>query len=445
MTIEFPAYQARWLADQARLKLWVASRRIGKTFAVSLEEACRAAGIAGIGTDATTYDPKAGVDQHVISASEDQAVAHVAEVGVHLDALSGLVGVRLVDGSPTRTRIALRNGRSVLAFAANPRTIRGSGGDVTIDEAGAVPFASKVWASAKPIADATLKDPRGYRVRLVGTPLGDDNLFSQLALTDAGAQWSRHWTTIHDAIADGFPADAAQLRAELGDDEAFGQEYLCEFLSSSSRYLREDVLDACTYHAAELPDFGEPRVSWAGLDVARRHDLSALVEVVSGSGGSTEELWSLAPDVRRGLAWAAQANWIAPVAQRVHKLAIDATGVGQAFAEALEATHGSKIEQVVFTMPSKEGLVTGLRLALEQKRLRIPADSELRRDLLSIRKRILPSGNTVFDAERTVTGSHADRAWALALAVHAAGSGASRGPVYTSVRRRVTAGLNKYF
>src|SRR5262245_44342962 len=35
--------------------------------------------------------------------------------------------------------------------------------------------------------------------------------------------------TIHDAIAGGLPLDPDELRRGLGDDEAWSQEYLCEF------------------------------------------------------------------------------------------------------------------------------------------------------------------------------------------------------------------------
>src|SRR5205085_2121755 len=40
--------------------------------------------------------------------------------------------------------------------------------------------------------------------------------------------------SIHDAVASGLPLDIDELRRGLGDDEAWRQEYLCEFADNST-------------------------------------------------------------------------------------------------------------------------------------------------------------------------------------------------------------------
>ncbi len=81
-----------------------------------------------------------------------------------------------------------------------------------------------------------------------------------------------------------------------------------------------------------------------------------------------------------------------------------------------------RIELVTFTSRVKEALAYPVRGAMEDRKVRIPYDPEIRADLRSVTKQTTAAGNIRFTAERTQDG-HADRFWALALAIHAAGSG----------------------
>jgi phage FluMu gp28-like protein len=99
---------------------------------------------------------------------------------------------------------------------------------------------------------------------------------------------------------------------------------------------------------------------------------------------------------------------------------IDQTGLGRQFAERAIAKFGKhKVEGVTFTSAVKEDLAYSTRSAFEKKSVRIPADKWIRADLRSLRKEATASGNIRFTGERTRNG-HADRFWALALALHAA-------------------------
>ena len=78
------------------------------------------------------------------------------------------------------------------------------------------------------------------------------------------------------------------------------------------------------------------------------------------------------------------------------------------------------------TGPRRLDAATALREAVEDRRLRIPADDGLRRDLHAVRAEAGPTGAPRLLAERSGTDGHADRFWALALACIAA---AGIGPV----------------
>lgn len=122
----------------------------------------------------------------------------------------------------------------------------------------------------------------------------------------------------------------------------------------------------------------------------------------------------------------------------MRRACLDATGLGEMLAENARRAFGYKVEPVKFTLEVKADLAQRLRLFFEDRRIRIPEDRALREDLHAVRRIITPSGNVRYDAERSERG-HADRFWALALALHAAET--RKGPVeYRSVLRRAFAG-----
>ena len=72
------------------------------------------------------------------------------------------------------------------------------------------------------------------------------------------------------------------------------------------------------------------------------------------------------------------------------------------------------------TGPRRLDVATALREAVEDHRLRIPPDDDLRRDLHSVRAEAGPTGAPRLVAERSASDGHADRFWSLALACGAA-------------------------
>ena len=107
----------------------------------------------------------------------------------------------------------------------------------------------------------------------------------------------------------------------------------------------------------------------------------------------------------------------------LRRCCIDASGLGMQFAErAVEKFGRYRVEGIQFTGPVKEALAYPVKAAFEDLNLRIPEDRFLRADLRAIRKETTAAGNIRFSADRSENG-HADRFWALALAIHAAGNG----------------------
>jgi phage FluMu gp28-like protein len=104
---------------------------------------------------------------------------------------------------------------------------------------------------------------------------------------------------------------------------------------------------------------------------------------------------------------------------QLRRCCIDNTGLGRQFAERAQSKFGKyRVEPVNFSAQVKEELAYPVRAAFEDRSVRIPASPEIRADLRAIQKETTTAGNIRFTADRGANG-HADRFWALALALHA--------------------------
>lgn len=114
---------------------------------------------------------------------------------------------------------------------------------------------------------------------------------------------------------------------------------------------------------------------------------------------------------------------------------IDATGLGMQLAEGAIAKFGKyRVEAINFSPKVKEELAYNLKINFDDRAVYIPAEREIRDDLHSVRKITTSAGNIRFDVEKSDVSGHADRFWALALALHASQS--YKGPIYIATRNR---------
>lgn len=417
-------YQQRYLADRSPRKVVNKSRRIGFSEVMAFEAACRAVGVELLpDTPPRVVTP---VSQNIVSASHGQAKELMEKVMVHVKALGhGFVGDLI--NSETVTQAKLSTGATIKAFSSNPRSIRGDGGDVSWDECAHTPNPEKVWAALGPLARPTLRCRDGYKIRIASTPLGDDNLFHDLCRDDRYKdKYSRHEVDWRAALADGFPFDEAEARAEYPDPDIFEQEFGCSFLSANLRYISAEVYDKAVYDD-DMPKLPGSRVG--GMDVARHRDNSAIVTFTK----IMDTLWHERTEAKRDVSWDDQEQWVYDTVQpsglqHLTRFCIDATGLGDQFAERLRTVFPGVIEPVVFTREVKEALATGLKLGLSSGRVRLRRDdSKLRSDVMNLRRIVTVANNVRIDAPRDKSG-HADRAWAAALGVHAGGGAVSTTP-----------------
>ena len=425
-------YQARWVRDKSGLKAIEKSRRIGISWAAAYDAVMHAAeGAGNVYYQSYSREMTRGFIDDCAGWAED------------LNQVASAVGVTLIEDGGRQIqafRIAFDSGREIVAMTSAPRAFRSKGrpGDLAIiDEAAFVDDLAEVLKAALAFR------VWGGRAIVVSTHNGEANPFAALCrdIRENVQPGSLHRVTLADALADGlyrricretgqaWSAEAeaqweADLRAEYGHHAA--EELDCIPAAGTGAWLVWETIRACEDALAGIPGNYAGGLACIGVDVARRRDLwvAAVLEIVG------DVLWLRELAVERGISFSAQRAIVTDLVARYRpsRIAVDQTGMGEAVVEQWQEDHGTMtVEGVLMTGPRRLDVATAIREVAEDRRLRIPADDDLRRDLHSIRTEAGPTGAPRLLAERGDTDGHGDRFWAIALACAAVAAGA--GPI----------------
>ena len=150
-------YQRRWVEDDATLKIWVAARQVGKSFALALEAVLMAL--------------RAKCSILLLSASERQSREIMVKVYSHMRVLNAMTKNLAKAEAETKTEIRIPGGSRIISLPANPDTSRGFSGHVFLDEFAFHRDSRAIWRALFPTVT------RGYKIRISSTPQGKQNMF----------------------------------------------------------------------------------------------------------------------------------------------------------------------------------------------------------------------------------------------------------------------------
>lgn len=418
-------YQVRWLKDKSRFKLGRFARQTGKTFTTTLE-IVDDVHEAEILKKRSPWVILSRGERQATEAMEEGIMRHNAAYGAALKVAREDTDFYDEESGIRRRALQLiyPNGNKISALPANPDTARGFSANVFLDEFAFHKDSRKIWTALFPVISA------GWRLRVTSTPNGKGNKFFDLSTSTDGS-WSQHVVDIHQAIADGLPRDAAELKAALMDDDAWNQEFLLQWLDEASAWLSYDLINSVEHDHAGIPEHYTGGPCYVGVDIARRSDNFVIwVDELVG-----DVLWNRETIVKKRISFSEMDALQDGVEERynVIRYCMDQTGMGEKPVEDAKKRYGQhRVEGVLFTSPNKLQLATLIKQSFEDRQSRIPmADVPLRSDLHKVRKVSSPTGAPRFDADSDSNG-HADRFWAKALACLAAHGAV--GPVHVSSR-----------
>ncbi|MBY0393262.1 MAG: terminase family protein [Novosphingobium sp.] len=422
----FLPYQARWIADEGRLKLMEKSRQIGISWSTAY------AAVARTGKEGARHD------QWVSSRDDIQARLFLEDCKLFaniLDMAARDLGEVVLDQEKKHTAYVMHfdSGRRINSMSSNPDAQAGKRGGRILDEFALHPDPRKLWAIAYPGITW------GGAMELISTHRGTGNFFNQLVreVKEGGNPKgiSLHTVTLQDALDEGFlyklqaslPADDERqdmdeaayfdfVRSGCADEESFQQEYMCRPADDNAAFLEYDLIASAEYQQGTDWQTIQGGTLFAGVDIGRKNDLTVLwvLELLG------DVLYTRHVECLQNMTKAEQEKVLWPWFARCQRVCIDATGLGIGWTDDAQARFGTyKVEGVTFTGPVKEQLAYPVRSRMEDRRLRIPMEGKIRADLRAVTKQVTAAGNIRFTAERTPDG-HSDRFWALALAIHSA-------------------------
>lgn len=449
----FLPFQEKWIKDASRLKLMEKSRQIGISWSTAYSAVER------------TASASTNWDQWVSSRDDIQARLFLEDCkrfSKALDVAAQDLGEVVLDPDKQTTAYVLHfaSGRRIHSMSSNPDAQAGKRGGRILDEFALHPDPRKLWSIAYPGITW------GGSMEIVSTHRGSHNFFNELIREVRERRnpkrISHHRVTLQDALEDGFlfklqqvlPADHEVqdmdesdyfdfIRSGCADEESFLQEYMCVPGDDDVAFIEYGLMARCEYASGEEWEYEleelrqesrRPRL-FAGLDIGRKKDMTVLwVIELLGDVLYTRKVLEL-----RNMSKPDQERILWPWMELIGRTCIDYTGLGIGWGDdALRKFGAYAVELVTFSQRVKEALAYPVRGAMDEGRLRIPYRPEIRADLRAVTKQITSSGNVRFTAERSENG-HADRFWALGLAIHAASTPAVHIEFQSAGRRAAAA------
>lgn len=401
-------YEKRWMESTARFLAGMWARQTGKSWTTA----------GKIVVDSREIDSNRWI---TVSSGERQVKEFMERVKFHGE-ITGMAiswaedtyGYQHPDGYKDEYKVlgaSFRNGSKIIGIPANPDTARGYTGNVYLDEFSVHKNSRELWAAVFPIVSRL-----GFKLIVTFTPKGKQNKAYEVWNNPI---FERHKVDIYKAVDEGCPHNIEELKTAIDDPDLWAQEYELEFLDEATAFITYDMINEVENEKAGNPKLRQDGPFYVGMDIGRRRDLS-IIWVLEEIG---DVLWTRELIEMRKTTFAEQDQELDRVFDEYNpiRICMDQTGMGEKPVEDAKRRYGEyKTEGVLFTGPVKLDLATACRRKFEDRLIRIPQDRKLRDDLHSVKKITTAAGNIRFDAERS-QDSHADRFWALCLAIHAAG------------------------
>lgn len=400
-------FQRRFVADDSRFKIWLASRQIGKSFAAAAEVVWEC-----------IENP--GTDWIILSAGERQALEMMEKVRLWLKAWNEAAAWEGIDRDGVSQELKsaearLKNGSRIIALPANPDTARGYSANLVLDEFAFHRDPAAIWRAIYPTISNPLKGE--LKCRILSTPNGQGGQGAKFyeIWSDTEGDWSRHKTTIHDASEDGLAVDIEALRKASGDRDGWRQEYECEFIDSARVTFPYDLIaGAEDARATVTPAAGPKDICFVGIDVGTVNDPTVCVTLERRGG----RLFVFEVLSVTGAALSDQDEFLDPRIRRAARVSIDASGIGRDIAQRMERRHGGKVIAQATTAKWKREAFQALIAAMSDKAVALPPERRIRDDLHAYET--TGAGETAhYRAPRTDEG-HSDITSALVHAFDAA-------------------------
>jgi hypothetical protein len=314
--------------------------------------------------------------------------------------------------------VRLNNGSLIEAFPNNPETIRGPTLHlVYCDEMNFITKDEELYDAVL----FTLGTTDGKFI-CSSTPWTTNSIFYKIWHDPAFKDFAKSHVPWQDATEPKGPLKKKildKIKRQLeGDPWRWRREMLAEWAEDENVWLSQALITSCIDSQLEYADFNQAIEGefYAGLDLGKHQDYSVLA-IVKIEDSSIKLIHMHRFPLRTP--YASVIGYVKTLCdrwQKIMKVFVDMTGVGDYIAEDMVNAGISQTEGVKFTQETKEKMAEWLKKCMVEKRLKIPYDGDLIAELNVERFELTKDGKIRFSHSE---GTHDDRFWSLALATYA--------------------------
>lgn len=320
-------------------------------------------------------------------------------------------------------RIVFYNGSKIEATPCKARSVRGASGDMYLDEMASYEHEEQIYTAAEP----TINSSDSLSIVLCSTPNGASGLFYEIfSNPDPENKWSKYEISIHDAIEQGWSSAALDSKNSPGmTKRRWQQEYEVGFTTKEGQVFSNELLRAASIPNGDMPDRREIKSRHAGIDIARIHDKTVLVEVIETYDGSFVLFHvHLVKPAGQEMDLTEQQNTLSNLLRSTSfdSVTVDGNGIGSQIAQGLRAScKASKFRIVEGSQfkKTKDEYVPRVLQGFETQSIFIKDSSSLRDAFAAMVENTSSSGKTSYDLEKSKSG-HGDEAVAFLMAYETA-------------------------
>jgi phage FluMu gp28-like protein len=401
------SYQVKLLEDKEKRIVVIWPRQSGKTTTLSI----RMIWYAATHPRTTSLIVAPGLRQSMIVMDRIHAFLMTMDKQLR----------RKIVAKMQRTVIWFKEGSQIIALPNNPNLLRGyTAHNVLTDESAFFREDELVFYS---VLFPMLQTTDGTLIAS-STPWGKDSVFYRFTQEKA---FSKRWVKIDAVVKAGLTTQKfIDEMKQRTPSERFRREYLAEFVEDELAYFTQKLIAQCiSSELAPITDDWTKHIVppmgryFVGVDFGKKVDYSVIAIVRWNTKKKAAELVGM---VRFPLEtpYATVIGYVKVICdklQRVEKVLVDRTGVGEYITEEMKNVHiKSIVEGVMLTVPSKQEILGYMKHLMETECLSLYLDPDLIAQINVERFELTKAGQIQFSHPE---GTHDDELWALALAVYA--------------------------
>lgn len=392
-------YQEKFIEDQSDKRIVLKARQTGFSTVVALEALLRC-----INPDKTIL---------VVSVAERQALEIINKVKKFLNIAERFAvgNTKIFDiERETKKEFLFKNGSRIVSLPNNPQAARGYTADyIYLDEFAWLENAEQMITAIEPSLS------RGGKITYISTPAGKVGKFYDLwneAEKLGISKHEVHWKMCPDET---YQKKILEFKEKM-DAFSFEQEYELQFLSEGLGFFSPVLVKPCIVDNLSEQVIDKKNLIQFGMDIGKVKSNSVLV-IVEKAEIEKEEEKKIMIFVRKIQLWKLGTDYDLVKSDfkrysesfKPSKSNIDATGVGERFAEELRKELGAVIVPQKFSIPMKERMFSELRNLFENKGIQIPNNPVLLTQLYQFERTITEGGTVRYK------GKNDDIVMALAL------------------------------